>query len=640
MKGVKLGESMTSTLTREPAAGHSRREAETANCSQSRSPKAGSPIQANHKVRLSGQWPSLFAPHRAIQPPHIAAAVLFAPRHISGHISGHISASCIRIPLDVENRCRGLAANTIRSRNGSAHSPYAMSTLQAFSNSCKDAQSYPQNLLALSVDATRSRHYQRRLSNPASRLCMDKSSEAEQIEVSFRDWIDGQPKCQKSNLFNDSELALWIGNPALSGSNPIVPKPDPKCRFMFLSAPSGRDALKITTNMLRRILSYHQVPAQYLEFLFLFGERDSSSDLKFGHFWSQRCLGRPNPELVIPALNRSGQHYELCFNLKGVEPKRPDTDDPAGLHEWSIRHAAIYHKFDVIHGTTVWTITKAKWNLKDRFRNATGDGSGPDARTFDSLRSSFSSSLAAHLLIARWAGESWWPYLQCLENELEAKTKSALLVTGDDTFKGNGLPIYTRNHLQEIIYYEEMATQAELVLKTNITILRSLRSFYKSLLKDQDFPIATDVSMAVKLFDVELEKIENELENLESRAKYLVTHAENRKGLVLNLMQAQNSDNMTDMTKRSIEEAIVMRIITVVTLVFLPATFVSTFFSTDVVKYQPGGEEDTEHTQYSSLALSRWLEVTLPLTLVTCVAAIGLYLRARHPLKVSDASKV
>jgi len=72
-------------------------------------------------------------------------------------------------------------------------------------------------------------------------------------------------------------------------------------------------------------------------------------------------------------------------------------------------------------------------------------------------------------------------------------------------------------------------------------------------------------------------------------------------------------------------EAIVMRIVTIVTLLYLPATFVSTFFSTDVVKYQ----NQNENPIFSDLALQRWLEVTLPLTTVTLFVAWGAYERAK-----------
>jgi hypothetical protein len=44
-----------------------------------------------------------------------------------------------------------------------------------------------------------------------------------------------------------------------------------------------------------------------------------------------------------------------------------------------------------------------------------------------------------------------------------------------------------------------------------------------------------------------------------------------------------------------------------------------TFFSTNVVKYQSNG------TAFSSLALMRWLQVTLPLTALTFLAAWSTY---------------
>jgi len=55
-----------------------------------------------------------------------------------------------------------------------------------------------------------------------------------------------------------------------------------------------------------------------------------------------------------------------------------------------------------------------------------------------------------------------------------------------------------------------------------------------------------------------------------------------------------------------------------VTLIYLPATFVSTFFSTDVVKFQ--GQEH-EGVSFSSLAMVRWVQVTLPLTALTIAFA-------------------
>lgn len=503
--------------------------------------------------------------------------------------------------------------------------------LQSYAN----AASYPLNLIHKTVTKARADRYEQFLDHPPYRLCIDEKVEADDVEVHIREWLEGDRACHKSNLYDDNELAEWLGDQSLQvPPGETVTKTDPRCRFIFLAAPTGRDALWITTPMLRRILSYHQVSAEYLDYLSLFGERDSPNDLKFGNFEGNCTLRTPPPNgLVAPDLSRSGQHYEMCFNLKGVETKFPDARIPTKLDQWSIRQAAIYHKFDVMYGNAVWVITKATWTLKQAFKQATGDGSGPDARTFDDVSSSYQSSLAAHLVIAKWAGESWSRYLQCLEGEMNETPQSSLLL-GDVT-KGSGLEV-TRNYVHKIVHWEDAATEAALVLRTNVSILQAMRRFYTDLLGDPDFPLAQDVETATKSFSSELYHIEMETEGLRTRAEYLVAQTGKQMNLALNIIQVQNSE----LAKRSIDEAITMRIITIVTLIYLPATFVSTFFGTDIVKYQPNDEAETYHTRYSSLAMNRWLQVTLPLTLITLVAAGGMYYLEKRPRKKPGPSEV
>jgi hypothetical protein len=72
-----------------------------------------------------------------------------------------------------------------------------------------------------------------------------------------------------------------------------------------------------------------------------------------------------------------------------------------------------------------------------------------------------------------------------------------------------------------------------------------------------------------------------------------------------------------------------------------------TFFSTGVVQYQnnnssnnnsaPGGDQRNS-TSFSLVALERWLEVTLPLTLITVVLAY--YFFKRSIKKVRNMAKI
>jgi hypothetical protein len=99
-------------------------------------------------------------------------------------------------------------------------------------------------------------------------------------------------------------------------------------------------------------------------------------------------------------------------------------------------------------------------------------------------------------------------------------------------------------------------------------------------------------------------------------------------------LQNQSTERMELLNKRMENEAVLARIFTNIALVYLPGSFVSvscsesemeiiaqrltsyiqSFFSTDVVKYQ--GQEKPEGA-FSRVALERWLEVTIPLTILS-----------------------
>jgi hypothetical protein len=79
---------------------------------------------------------------------------------------------------------------------------------------------------------------------------------------------------------------------------------------------------------------------------------------------------------------------------------------------------------------------------------------------------------------------------------------------------------------------------------------------------------------------------------------------------------SESAERMERLNQNMKQEAVVVRIITLVTLLYLPATFVSTFFSTDIIKY----DEDPNGT-FSHSAMNRWLQITLPLTFITLSVA-------------------
>lgn len=169
--------------------------------------------------------------------------------------------------------------------------------------------------------------------------------------------------------------------------------------------------------MLSLLFTYHQVTPAYLDFLFVFGAQFEPRDLRFSGFREQMML-KPLPGRAIPQLGRSGCQFQLCYNLKGVTLKSVDPDD-AKLNDWSIRHAAIHHQFDLVYGTTLWIVTKGGTDLRQKFKELTGEDGRPEDRDFTSPPACFRASLSAHLLFCHWATEDWRRYLKWLEQVAE-----------------------------------------------------------------------------------------------------------------------------------------------------------------------------------------------------------------------------
>jgi hypothetical protein len=175
--------------------------------------------------------------------------------------------------------------------------------------------------------------------------------------------------------------------------------------------------------MLKELLSYHQVMANYLDFVFLFGQSSGANDMRFSGFREQTYLRSPVTPKGLENLGRSGRGYEVSYNLKTVQLK--NEDDPAS---WSVRQAGLYHAFDVSYGTTTWAITRAlsngKNDLKERIEELTGPAGRLEDRNFDKAEDCFRSSLSIHSIMIHWASESWRWYLQWLDEMVEEEVKS------------------------------------------------------------------------------------------------------------------------------------------------------------------------------------------------------------------------
>lgn len=178
--------------------------------------------------------------------------------------------------------------------------------------------------------------------------------------------------------------------------------------------------------MLVQILSFHQVMPDYLDHLFIFGRQIDQRDVGFGTFREQMSLRDGRTSHRIDILGRSGRQYQLCYNLKGVTCTHNDLGNLVAK-QFSIRQAAVYHRFDVVNGNTVWIVTKGRTDLYERFKELTGKDARPEDRAFQTPEECFRSSLSAHLLFCHWATEDWREYIKWLEEAIQQEVRYPVL---------------------------------------------------------------------------------------------------------------------------------------------------------------------------------------------------------------------
>ncbi|KAK0717375.1 hypothetical protein B0T26DRAFT_802525 [Lasiosphaeria miniovina] len=307
-----------------------------------------------------------------------------------------------------------------------------------------------------------------------------------------------------------------------------------------------------------------------MQICILAGGQQSS---KVGHFVSVFAVKRADEEDISDIrfssfrehLGLSGRGYQLSYNLKSVANTAKENYPQTRVEQ--LTGQTHNHAKSIDDETDL---------LEPR----------PQDRDFSTIEASFRASLAVHLVLAQYASEYWGGYLRWLEVMIEKMSGSALTMTkyNPDMFK-----------LTAVQITEDKINKAVLTLNANARVLEALDSFYRLLLDHPEFQANPRYKGYIDHFSMQLRGYVYDTSMFSERAQTLGKIVGDRKNL--------------------------------------------TFFSTDIVKYQSGGgsggssepndrsssDNGNDSTSFSGLALARWFEVTVPLTVLTFGVAIWWY---------------
>ncbi|KAL9122285.1 MAG: hypothetical protein Q9187_001162 [Circinaria calcarea] len=209
--------------------------------------------------------------------------------------------------------------------------------------------------------------------------------------------------------------------------------------------------------------------------------------------------------------------------------------------------------------------------------------------------------------------------------------------------------------LQRMQFIKEKAEKTVLVLKVNMSVLSELRHHYLSIIRSESCPdrIRTQCQKDVARFGIRVTSVGNDMRMQQWRLETLLSLIADRNALLHGILQHRNTeankelaeksqqsaDNIETMTEdmqnltkemhtiaqKTKQETISMKIITLVTLFFLPGTFISTLMSTDIIRFAIDASTGITTKTVSIGALQLYSAISIPLTLTTFAAGYGLY---------------
>ena len=187
----------------------------------------------------------------------------------------------------------------------------------------------------------------------------------------------------------------------------------------FIQADHSRAPLNCSRDSFSHILSYHQVPPGFIDYVAAFGATHYPTDYHMTGFDSDDTLTVKDSNVVkISKLGRSGREHRMQYLLRSIETD--STTDES--RRWNIRQTAVYHSFDFIEGKALWINIKANSRLEDMVKEATADSAIVNPAAMNDPAESFSSTLTIHLIFLEWCDIDW---RKCV-NDCEKKIRTII----------------------------------------------------------------------------------------------------------------------------------------------------------------------------------------------------------------------
>ncbi|KAF2441712.1 hypothetical protein P171DRAFT_446551 [Karstenula rhodostoma CBS 690.94] len=388
-------------------------------------------------------------------------------------------------------------------------------------------------------------------------------------------------------------------------------------RVFYIRQRNSYSRLQITKELFEELLRCCHVFPRFNEYVIGFGTKNSETEVG------------PPPLTFRPLCEvRSNRYhgFECSYILRYIEL----TNRTGDKFPWSLRQFAVYHRYKPKSGRacSTWILVGASQRTETRLDDYT--------RTIQDL--SASNPFELHVMFVDTAIASWRPYLVHLTKLVTHQSDKAtgVEVESDDHL----VPITFEDH-QELKMVEDRVADLILCLDSTLDTVATFEEMYEQFSRQQitasfvgDENRNSAYGIDVVIFG--LRRRAREISYRQKQAKVLLKKVQTTRTLISSLLEQKNGLGtneqlsavrklveqsqeetalMRELAEKNSRDSSSMRILTIITMIYLPCTIVSNFFSTQFVKQidTPSGDTKLGYAQNAWL----FFAISVPLTLAT-----------------------
>jgi hypothetical protein len=390
-----------------------------------------------------------------------------------------------------------------------------------------------------------------------------------------------------------------------------------RSQIYFIRQRNSYSALSTSLDLYDTLASTRCISPSFLSLLQYLGERDSEVEIV-----------PPAPKLRFDATGADESAVitiEAMMGIRFVELHGRSERTKLSAR-WSLRQSAIYMRGgnNIVCPTALF-VTPSK-TLQARLEECLPTYSRLDAPCV----------IEVQALILEAAITSWRPYIIDLTAEADIHAAQVLGVTPDDS---GPMSMSNAGERQSLMILDEKVQNSLSAVRHTKELLEAVLHEYDMLCNKHPDMANDDIFTVFKCLlresDVFLLRLEALQTRLQGVANIVSSFLELSSGFALqqltresrreNEAMRQLSERMHHLTEKATQDAAAVKVLTIMTMIYLPATVVSNFFSTSFV---------STNSNQNIIVLSDWwifVATTVPLTMLTLyIWLVWMRIQAHH----------